>query len=79
MSMAKLGILAAATVLIANGGIVQDVRAADFVAKIGHLESAAQSRHIHLEKVGELVCRTHRRRGRISDLSLRGKWATSVK
>ena len=29
--------------------------AADFTAKIGHLESAMQSRHIHLEKVAALV------------------------
>jgi len=29
--------------------------AADFVAKIGHLESAQQSRHVHLEKVAALV------------------------
>lgn len=29
--------------------------AADFVAKIGHLESAQQSRHVHLEKVAKLV------------------------
>lgn len=29
--------------------------AADFVAKIGHLESTQQSRHVHLEKVAELV------------------------
>ncbi|WP_029057347.1 TRAP transporter substrate-binding protein [Stappia stellulata] len=29
--------------------------AADFTAKIGHLESAQQSRHVHLEKVAELV------------------------
>lgn len=29
--------------------------AADFTAKIGHLESDKQSRHVHLVKVGELV------------------------
>ncbi|MEZ5812799.1 MAG: TRAP transporter substrate-binding protein [Rhizobiaceae bacterium] len=29
--------------------------AADFVAKIGHLESTQQSRHVHLEKVAKLV------------------------
>lgn len=29
--------------------------AADFVAKIGHLESTQQSRHVHLEKVAALV------------------------
>lgn len=29
--------------------------AADFVAKIGHLESTQQSRHIHLEKVAAMV------------------------
>jgi len=31
------------------------VQAAEFVAKIGHLESPQQSRHIHLTKVAELV------------------------
>lgn len=30
-------------------------QAADFIAKIGHLESTAQSRHVHLEKVAALV------------------------
>lgn len=30
-------------------------QAADFVAKIGHLESTKQSRHVHLEKVAKLV------------------------
>lgn len=34
---------------------VTPATAQDFVAKIGHLESAQQSRHIHLEKVGALV------------------------
>ncbi|MBL4644900.1 MAG: TRAP transporter substrate-binding protein, partial [Rhizobiales bacterium] len=29
--------------------------AADFTAKIGHLESDQQSRHIHLKKVADLV------------------------
>ncbi|ATI43649.1 C4-dicarboxylate ABC transporter substrate-binding protein (plasmid) [Pacificitalea manganoxidans] len=29
--------------------------AQEFIARIGHLESAAQSRHVHLEKVAELV------------------------
>lgn len=29
--------------------------AQDYVAKIGHLESAQQSRHVHLEKVADLV------------------------
>ena len=31
------------------------VLAADFTAKIGHLESDQQSRHVHLLKVAELV------------------------
>ncbi|HBM57864.1 MAG TPA: C4-dicarboxylate ABC transporter substrate-binding protein, partial [Citreicella sp.] len=29
--------------------------AQEFVARIGHLESPAQSRHVHLEKVADLV------------------------
>jgi TRAP-type C4-dicarboxylate transport system substrate-binding protein len=44
---------------LALGGMValssSVVYAADFVAKIGHLESDQQSRHIHLQKVADLV------------------------
>ncbi|WP_174803356.1 TRAP transporter substrate-binding protein [Martelella limonii] len=44
----------AATALI---GVLfaSSVNAAEYVAKIGHLESAAQSRNVYLEKVAELV------------------------
>jgi tripartite ATP-independent transporter DctP family solute receptor len=43
-------LLVAATVSGVTGAY-----AAEFTAKIGHLESAQQSRHVHLEKVAELV------------------------
>ena len=36
-------------------GLATPAFAQDFVAKIGHLESTQQSRHVHLEKVAELV------------------------
>ncbi|MCA0918825.1 TRAP transporter substrate-binding protein [Pseudooceanicola nanhaiensis] len=36
-------------------GFAAPAMAQDYVAKIGHLESTQQSRHIHLEKVAELV------------------------
>ncbi len=42
--------LSAILVFGASGAI-----AAEFVAKIGHLESTQQSRHVHLEKVAKLV------------------------
>ncbi len=45
--------LALSSVIIATSAV--GARAADFVAKIGHLESTQQSRHIHLEKVAALV------------------------
>ncbi|WP_153769941.1 TRAP transporter substrate-binding protein [Labrenzia sp. CE80] len=44
-------LLAGVTVTLAASA----VEAADYTAKIGHLESDQQSRHIHLQKVGELV------------------------
>ncbi|MHA7884410.1 TRAP transporter substrate-binding protein [Nitratireductor rhodophyticola] len=48
--------LAATTVMgVAGAAFATGVWAADFVAKIGHLESAQQSRHVHLEKVAKLV------------------------
>ncbi|QOL79558.1 TRAP transporter substrate-binding protein [Pseudooceanicola spongiae] len=47
-------ILAALTAMGLVGAAVPGM-AADYVAKIGHLESTQQSRHIFLEKVGELV------------------------
>jgi tripartite ATP-independent transporter DctP family solute receptor len=46
-TLAAIASLAVLSALPAN--------AADYVAKIGHLESAQQSRHIFLEKVGALV------------------------
>lgn len=45
-------------VLLIGGAVMMTVTAAsaaDFTAKIGHLESDKQSRHVHLVKVGELV------------------------
>tara|TARA_R110001583_G_scaffold17679_2_gene71399 strand:- start:195616 stop:196638 length:1023 start_codon:yes stop_codon:yes gene_type:complete len=38
-----------------SGLTMASAQAADFVAKIGHLESAAQTRNIYLEKVAKLV------------------------
>lgn len=46
----NLSVTVAAAALMAGGAFAQD-----FTAKIGHLESAAQNRHIHLEKVAALV------------------------
>lgn len=48
--LAATAVLAAAGAAFASGAW-----AAEFVAKIGHLESTQQSRHVHLEKVAELV------------------------
>ncbi|WP_417768921.1 TRAP transporter substrate-binding protein [Stappia sp.] len=48
--LATTAILAVAGVAFSSGAF-----AADFVAKIGHLESTQQSRHVHLEKVAALV------------------------
>ncbi|MEC7256542.1 MAG: TRAP transporter substrate-binding protein [Pseudomonadota bacterium] len=45
--------LAASAVVLA--GLSAPLAAQDYVARIGHLESMQQSRHIHLEKVAELV------------------------
>lgn len=49
-SLAASAVLAA-TALAGAGAAL----AADYVAKIGHLESTQQSRHVHLEKVAKLV------------------------
>lgn len=46
----NLSITVTAAALMAGGALAQD-----FTAKIGHLESAAQNRHVHLEKVAALV------------------------
>ena len=48
--LAATAVLAVAGVAFSTGAF-----AADFVAKIGHLESTQQSRHVHLEKVAALV------------------------
>ncbi|MAY85496.1 MAG: C4-dicarboxylate ABC transporter substrate-binding protein [Pseudooceanicola sp.] len=45
--------LAASVVVLA--GLSAPLAAQDYVARIGHLESMQQSRHIHLEQVAELV------------------------
>lgn len=51
-----LGALASTAIAAAIGMVaVSGAGAAEFVAKIGHLESDQQSRHVHLEKVAELV------------------------
>ena len=41
-----------AAVTVAGSSVAFD---AEYTAKIGHLESTQQSRHVHLEKVAELV------------------------
>ncbi|GGG79802.1 ABC transporter substrate-binding protein [Salipiger pallidus] len=51
--MFKTSILISA--LTAGVALASPALAQEFVAKIGHLESTAQSRHVHLEKVAELV------------------------
>ncbi|WP_417255591.1 TRAP transporter substrate-binding protein [Celeribacter halophilus] len=43
------------SVLLASLTLATPALAQEYVAKIGHLESTQQSRHIHLEKVAELV------------------------
>lgn len=49
-SISKLAATVVLAVAFSSGAF-----AADFVAKIGHLESTQQSRHVHLEKVAALV------------------------
>ncbi|WP_265519033.1 TRAP transporter substrate-binding protein [Nitratireductor luteus] len=51
-----LGALASTAIAAVIGiAAVSGAGAAEFVAKIGHLESDQQSRHVHLEKVAKLV------------------------
>ncbi len=50
LNIAFSGILLATAATLSTGAWAQE-----FVAKIGHLESTQQSRHVHLEKVAELV------------------------
>jgi C4-dicarboxylate-binding protein DctP len=52
-----------AAVALLGGTLVSGAWAADFTAKIGHLESAQQSRHVFLEKVAKLV--TERTKGAV--------------
>ncbi len=54
--MPAIGKLAATAVIaVAGMAISTGAFAAEFTAKIGHLESTQQSRHVHLEKVAALV------------------------
>lgn len=55
MNIFARGLKSIAMVSIAAVMAASPAWAADFVAKIGHLEAAQQSRHVHLEKVAELV------------------------
>lgn len=48
----RLGVAAAVTFVSMSG---LPAMAQDYVARIGHLESTQQSRHVHLEKVAKLV------------------------
>jgi len=41
--------------VLAIAGMTTDASAQDYTARIGHLESPQQSRHVHLERVAELV------------------------
>ena len=51
LSRRALGAIAfGAMTLVSTSAIAQE-----FTARIGHLESPEQSRHVHLEKVAELV------------------------
>ncbi|MHA7874203.1 TRAP transporter substrate-binding protein [Roseivivax sp.] len=47
----RLGLGAA----VLTAGLASAVSAQDYTARIGHLESPQQSRHVHLEKVAEMV------------------------
>ena len=49
------GFLAAGVITTSLALSMNPALAADFTAKIGHLESPQQSRHVHLEKVADLV------------------------
>lgn len=48
-------VLVSAMFAVAGTALSTAAWSADFVAKIGHLESALQSRHVHLEKVAAMV------------------------
>lgn len=51
----RRALLAAATSTLAALAFASSAAAADYVARIGHLESNLQSRHVHLEQVAALV------------------------
>lgn len=53
--LATLGFFAPASLLMAALLASGTATAAEFTARIGHLESDQQSRHVHLQKVAELV------------------------
>jgi C4-dicarboxylate-binding protein DctP len=53
--MHRRTLLSAALAAVLAAGSAQIALGQEFVAKIGHLEAAAQSRHVHLEKVAALV------------------------
>jgi tripartite ATP-independent transporter DctP family solute receptor len=51
--LSRLGTAAFVTLMAAS--FVSGASAAEFTAKIGHLESDQQSRHVHIQKVADLV------------------------
>ncbi|MGQ7845875.1 TRAP transporter substrate-binding protein [Granulosicoccus sp. 3-233] len=53
--LAAMGIFSTAGILAASLMASGSALAADFTARIGHLESDQQSRHVHLQKVADLV------------------------
>lgn len=55
MDLSWRNILATALPALVGASLASAAWAADFTIKLGHLESPTQSRHIHLEKVAELV------------------------
>ena len=55
MNSVVRGLKSIAMAGVVSVAAVSSAWAADFVAKIGHLEAAQQSRHVHLEKVAALV------------------------
>lgn len=48
-------LLATSSLLSLTALSLSTAQAADFTARIGHLESAQQSRHVHLQKVADIV------------------------
>lgn len=52
-TLSRLGTAAFATLMAAS--FLSGASAAEFTAKIGHLESDQQSRHVHIQKVADLV------------------------